>query len=229
MVIAHEMAHMWFGDLVTLRWWDDIWLNESFAEYMGYRILTEATRFTEHLDRLRVAPQGLGLRRRPAALHPPRRPRPSVADTDAAPAQLRRHLLRQGRLARCANSSPGSARRTSSPASTPTSPAHKLRQRHPRRLARPASPPPAGATSTPGPSCGCAARRSTPCVPRSPWTPTAATPRWPWCRPRPSRAPGAAPAPIGVGLLRPMDGTVAARRGRHRPRPPTEAGRCSVS
>lgn len=46
MVIAHEMAHMWFGDLVTLRWWDDIWLNESFAEYMGYQTLTEASRFT---------------------------------------------------------------------------------------------------------------------------------------------------------------------------------------
>ncbi|WND38120.1 aminopeptidase N [Streptomyces sp. BB1-1-1] len=47
MVIAHEMAHMWFGDLVTLRWWDDIWLNESFAEYMGYQTTAEATRFTE--------------------------------------------------------------------------------------------------------------------------------------------------------------------------------------
>lgn len=47
MVIAHEMAHMWFGDLVTLTWWDDIWLNESFAEYMGYQTLTEATRFTD--------------------------------------------------------------------------------------------------------------------------------------------------------------------------------------
>ena len=34
-VIAHEMAHMWFGDLVTMRWWDDLWLNESFAEYLG--------------------------------------------------------------------------------------------------------------------------------------------------------------------------------------------------
>jgi aminopeptidase N len=40
-VIAHEMAHMWFGNLVTLRWWDDIWLNESFAEYMGYQIVSE--------------------------------------------------------------------------------------------------------------------------------------------------------------------------------------------
>jgi aminopeptidase N len=36
--IAHEMAHMWFGDLVTMRWWDDLWLNESFAEYIAYRV-----------------------------------------------------------------------------------------------------------------------------------------------------------------------------------------------
>jgi hypothetical protein len=40
--IAHEMAHMWFGDLVTMRWWDDLWLNESFAEYMAYRASAEA-------------------------------------------------------------------------------------------------------------------------------------------------------------------------------------------
>ncbi|KNX36317.1 aminopeptidase N [Luteipulveratus halotolerans] len=45
--VAHEMAHMWFGDLVTLRWWDDLWLNESFAEYMAHRILSEATEFAE--------------------------------------------------------------------------------------------------------------------------------------------------------------------------------------
>ncbi|WBB79655.1 aminopeptidase N [Micromonospora sp. WMMD882] len=44
--IAHEMAHMWFGDLVTMRWWDDLWLNESFAEYLGVRVTAEATRFT---------------------------------------------------------------------------------------------------------------------------------------------------------------------------------------
>jgi aminopeptidase N len=45
MIVAHEMAHMWFGNLVTMRWWDDIWLSESFAEYMGYQVLAEATQF----------------------------------------------------------------------------------------------------------------------------------------------------------------------------------------
>ncbi len=40
-VIAHEMAHQWFGDLVTMRWWDDLWLNESFAEYLGRRCCTD--------------------------------------------------------------------------------------------------------------------------------------------------------------------------------------------
>jgi aminopeptidase N len=60
MVIAHEMAHMWFGDLVTLRWWDDIWLNESFAEYMGYQTLTEATRFTDTWVDFGVVRKGWG-------------------------------------------------------------------------------------------------------------------------------------------------------------------------
>ncbi|HVM19317.1 MAG TPA: aminopeptidase N [Egibacteraceae bacterium] len=45
--ILHEMAHMWFGDLVTMRWWDDLWLNESFATYLAYRALVGATRFTD--------------------------------------------------------------------------------------------------------------------------------------------------------------------------------------
>lgn len=46
-VILHEMAHMWFGNMVTMYWWDDLWLNESFAEWTSYLALTEATRFKD--------------------------------------------------------------------------------------------------------------------------------------------------------------------------------------
>jgi aminopeptidase N len=45
--VLHEMAHMWFGDLVTMRWWDDLWLNESFAEFVSTQVTAEATRWPD--------------------------------------------------------------------------------------------------------------------------------------------------------------------------------------
>jgi puromycin-sensitive aminopeptidase len=39
LVVAHEFAHQWFGNLVTMQWWDDLWLNEAFAEWIAYKVL----------------------------------------------------------------------------------------------------------------------------------------------------------------------------------------------
>ncbi len=84
-VIAHEMAHMWFGDLVTMRWWNDVWLSESFAEYMGFQVLSEATAFRTTWTDFALArkPRGYDADQRPST-HPVAPEPRQVPDTDAA-------------------------------------------------------------------------------------------------------------------------------------------------
>ena len=93
--ILHELAHMWFGDLVTMRWWNDLWLNESFAEWASHWCNTHADPVHRGVDDVPVHPQELGLPAGPALLHPPGLHRD--AGHGGRRGQLRRHHLRQGR------------------------------------------------------------------------------------------------------------------------------------
>jgi aminopeptidase N len=84
-VIAHEMAHMWFGDLVTMRWWNDVWLSESFAEYMGFRVLADATAFTGAWTVFSLVRKTRGYDAdQRASAHPVAPEPPEVPDADAA-------------------------------------------------------------------------------------------------------------------------------------------------
>jgi len=85
MIIAHEMAHMWFGDLATLRWWEDAWLNESFADYMGFLVASTAAGFDDAWTGFTLGeePRGYAADER-RSTHPVAQDRSSVPDTDTA-------------------------------------------------------------------------------------------------------------------------------------------------
>ena len=163
---------MWFGDLVTMTWWDDLWLNESFAEWASHCRNVNATRYTDAWTTFSQPAQGLGLPPGPAALDPPDRRRHGRPRCRAG--ELRRHHLRQGRRRRCGSSWRGSARRSSSRACATTSPS--TRGATPSCATCSASwRPPAAATWRSGPGSGCRPAASTCCGRRSTSTPTART------------------------------------------------------
>ncbi|MFC7480748.1 M1 family aminopeptidase [Luedemannella flava] len=191
MIIAHEMAHMWFGDLVTMRWWDDLWLNESFAEYLGYRVTSEATQYTSTWVNFALGRKAWGYRTdQRSSTHPIAPDR--VEDTEhalmnfdgisyAKGASVLRQLVAwlgdDAFFEGCAS--------TSRPTRTATRPSPTCSPHFPRAAA---------ATSTNGRGCGCAKPRSTRCG-RS----------WSWPRrhlrlrrggpDRPRQPPHAAPPP----------------------------------
>jgi aminopeptidase N len=80
-VIMHEMAHQWFGDLVTMKWWNGLWLNESFASFMGTLATAEATEFKDAWQNFYShGKQGAYEQDQQASTHPIEVPVPSTAN-----------------------------------------------------------------------------------------------------------------------------------------------------
>ena len=204
---------MWFGDLVTMRWWNDLWLNESFAEYASHARAGRGHRVDERLD----------------DVPPPRRPGPTARTSSPPPTRSSRTSATSRTSRSTSTASPTPRARPCSSSSSPGSAASILRRRCASTSRKHAwgnttladllaeLEKTSGRDLTRGPSCGWRRPASTRCGPSHRGRRRrASSRRSPSRRPRPTSYPTLRPHRLADRLLRPCDGRRAGPRADRR-------------
>ena len=214
--VLHEMAHMWFGDLVTMRWWDDLWLNESFATFASVLCQAEATEYTEAWTTFANVEKSWAYRQdQLPSTHPVAADIPDLQAVEvnfdgityAKGASVLKQLVAYVGLEPFLAGLRSYFTQHAWGNATFDDLLGALEEA-------------SGGTCPTGARSGCAPPGSTCCAPPSTWTTTAGSPGSTWCRAGPGRAPARC-ARTGS----PSASTTTTPRARHRAHPPGRGGR----